>query len=129
MRYVAGLVLVWLALPSAAGARDIYVNNVAGDDRFDGTAAVTQGARIGPCRTVTHALELAGKGDRVILAVTGQPYRESITLQAGRHSGFGEHPFEIVGNGAILEGLASVPGGVIVSPDVRLGRGGSFQDR
>lgn len=111
MRSVAVLVLVGLLLPGAAAARDIYVNNLAGDDRFDGTAAATQGARIGPCRTVTHALELAGKGDRVILAVTRQPYRESITLQAGRHSGLGEHPFEIVGNGAILEGLAPVPEG------------------
>jgi hypothetical protein len=47
----------------------------------------------------------------VILAATGQPYRESITLQAGRHSGLGEHPFEIVGNGAVLDGLAPVPEG------------------
>ena len=112
MRYAAVFMLVWLALSGGAGARDIHVNNVAGDDRFDGTAAVTQGARIGPCRTVTHALELAGKGDRVILAATGQPYRESITLQAGRHSGLGEHPFEIVGNGAVLDGLAPMPDGV-----------------
>ena len=109
MRYVAVFVLVWLALPSGAGARDIYVNNVAGDDRFDGTAPVTQGARMGPCRTLAHALELAAKGDRVVLAATGQPYRESITLQAGRHSGLGERPFEIVGSGAVLDGLAPVP--------------------
>jgi len=111
MRYMAVFVLVWLALPSGAGARDIYVDNVAGDDRFDGTAPVSQGARIGPCRTLTHALELASNGDRVVLAATGQPYRESITLQAGRHSGLGEHPFEIVGNGAVLDGLAPVPEG------------------
>lgn len=112
MRYMAVFVLVWLALPGAAGARDIYVNNVAGDDRFDGTAPVSQGARLGPCRTLRHALDLADRGDRVVLAATSQPYRESVTLQAGRHSGFGEHPFEIVGNGAVLEGLAPVPDGV-----------------
>ena len=88
------------------------MNNVAGDDRFDGTAPVTQGARIGPCRTLAHALKLADKGDRVILAATGQPYRESVTLQAGRHSGLGEHPFEIVGSGVVLDGLAPVPDGV-----------------
>ena len=111
MRYVGFMMLVWLALPIRGGARDIYVNNVAGDDRFDGSAAVTQGARIGPCRTLTHALKLADKSDRVILAATGQPYRESVTLQAGRHSGVGEHPFEIIGSGAVLDGLAPVPQG------------------
>ncbi len=112
MRYVAVLVLAWLTLPSAAPARDIYVNNIAGDDRFDGTAPVSQGARMGPFRTLTRALKLADKGDRVILAATAHPYRESVTLQAGRHSGSAEHPFEIVGNGAVLDGLADVPDSV-----------------
>jgi hypothetical protein len=87
----------------------VYVNNVAGDDRFNGAAPVTQGARMGPCRTIAHALELATKGDRVVLAATGEPYRESITLQAGRHSGLGDRPFELVGGGAILHGAAPVP--------------------
>ncbi len=112
MRHLAVLVLAWWTLPSAAPARDIYVNNVAGDDRFDGTAPVTQGARMGPCRTLAHALKLADKGDRVILAATSRPYRESVTLQAGRHSGTAEHPFEIVGSGAVLDGSADVPEGI-----------------
>lgn len=111
MRYVAVSVLAWLTLVNGAGARDIFVNNVAGDDRFDGTAPVTQVARIGPCRTLAHALKLADKSDRLILAATGRPYRESVTLQAGRHSGSAEHPFEIVGSGAVLDGLADVPKG------------------
>lgn len=109
MRYVGATVLVWIALSAEASARDIFVDNVAGDDRFSGAAPFTQGARIGPCRTIAQALELAAKGDRVVLAATGQPYRESITLQAGRHSGFGERPFEIVGGGATLLGAAPVP--------------------
>jgi hypothetical protein len=109
MRHVGATILVWLAVSASASARDIYVNNVAGDDRFSGVAAATQGARIGPCRTIVHALELAAKGDRIILAATGEPYRESITLQAGRHSGFGDRPFEIVGGGATLLGTAPVP--------------------
>ena len=37
-------------------ARDIYVNNVMGDDRFDGSSAVPSGDRIGPYRTLTRAL-------------------------------------------------------------------------
>ena len=42
MRHVAVFVFAWLTLPSGAAALDIYVNNVAGDDRFDGTAPVSQ---------------------------------------------------------------------------------------
>ncbi len=109
MRYVGATVLVWFAISAGASARDIFVNNVAGDDRFTGAAASTQGARIGPCKTIARALELAAKGDRIVLAATGEPYRESITLQAGRHSGSGDRPFEIVGGGATLLGAAPVP--------------------
>lgn len=111
MRYVGAFVLVWIALSTGARARDIYVDNVAGDDRFSGAAPATQGARIGPCRTIAHALELATQGDRIVLAATGVPYRESITLQAGRHSGFRDRPFEILGGGATLHGTAAVPRG------------------
>ena len=109
MRYVGATVLIWISLSAGASARDIFVNNVAGDDRFTGAAPATQGARIGPCRTIARALELAAKGDRIVLAASGEPYRESITLQAGRHSGFGDRPFEIVGGGATLLGTAPVP--------------------
>jgi hypothetical protein len=112
MRYVGGFILVWIALSTSAGARDIYVDNVGGDDRFTGAAPATRGARIGPCRTIAHALELATKNDRIVLAATGVPYRESITLQAGRHSGFPNRPFEILGGGATLHGAAPVPRGV-----------------
>lgn len=109
MRYVGATVLVWFALLAGASARDIFVNNVAGDDRFTGAASSTQGAKIGPCKTIACALKLAAKGDRIVLAATGEPYRESITLQAGRHSGFGDRPFEIVGGGATLLGTSPVP--------------------
>jgi len=101
--------LLVIALSAVASARDIYVNNLAGDDRFDGTEPATQSARIGPCRTIRRALELAAKGDHIVLAASGEPYRESVTLQAGRHSGFGDRPFEIVGSGATLLGTAKVP--------------------
>ena len=40
---------------------------------------------------------------------TGEPYRESVTLQAGRHTGIATRPFTIVGNGATLDGSAPVP--------------------
>ncbi len=93
----------------AGKARDLYVDNVAGDDRFDAAAAVSSGSESGPCRTIAKALRVANKGDRIVLTATGQPYRECITLQAGRHSGLADRPFEIAGNGAVLEGAAPVP--------------------
>ncbi len=93
----------------ACEAREIHVNNKVGDDRFDGSAAVIVGDETGPFRTLTRALDTARKGDRIILVNTGEPYRESVTLQGGRHSGYPDAPFEIVGNGAVLEGVQPVP--------------------
>lgn len=106
---IAGVVLaIWLAAAASSSARDIYVDNVAGNDLFNGAAAQASG-NTGPCRTIARALRSANKGDRIILANTGEPYRESITLQAGVHSGSIDQPFQIVGNGAILEGAAPMP--------------------
>jgi hypothetical protein len=103
------IVMVWLGLAASSSARDIFVDNVAGDDRFDGALASTGSGGSGPIRTIACALRKAQKADRIIIAATDQPYRESLTLQAGRHSGITGHPFEIVGNGAILEGAGPVP--------------------
>lgn len=93
-------------------ARDIYVNNQTGDDTRDGASVAIAGQAGGPCRSIRRALQLAQNGDRIILAGTDEPYRESVTLQAGRHSGVENRPFEIVGNGAILDGSQPVPKGV-----------------
>ena len=97
-----------MATASLAVARDIFVDNVAGDDRRQGESASISGGTGGPCRTIGKALRLAQRGDRIIVADSGQPYRESITLQAGRHSGIAARPFTIVGNGAMLDGSAPV---------------------
>jgi hypothetical protein len=102
------VVLCWLAA-AVCGARDIYVDNRFGDDRFDGTEAKTQGGGIGPFRTIARALRAVSQGDRIVLANTGQPYRESITLQGAAHSGVSYQDFELQGNGAILEGSAAIP--------------------
>lgn len=98
-----------LGLTLAASAKDIFVDNVRGDDRFVGAEAARRGAEAGPCRTIARALDQAATGDRIILAATGVPYRESITLQAGRHSGTTDEPFQIIGSGATLYGAARVP--------------------
>jgi hypothetical protein len=106
------LIFSMTAVVACAGsvqARDIFVNNESGDNRRDGSSAVMVGLAGGPCRSIGRALQLAKTGDRIIVAATGKPYRESITLQAGRHSGVERRPFEIIGNGAVLDGSQPVP--------------------
>lgn len=97
-----------LLLAAIAGARDIYVDNVAGDDRHEGRDP-SPNASGGPCRTIGRALVLAQSRDRVVLNDTGQPYRECITLHGPRHSGSAETPFVLLGNGAVLDGSRPVP--------------------
>jgi hypothetical protein len=90
-------------------ARDIFVDNVAGDDLLDGTLPTNTSPGIGPLHTITRALRAAGPGDRISLANTGEPYRESVSLVGSRHSGSAVGPFTIEGNGAVMDGTAAVP--------------------
>ncbi|MBX7166097.1 MAG: right-handed parallel beta-helix repeat-containing protein [Pirellulales bacterium] len=103
---VFALVLVGVG---PAAARDYYVNNVAGDDGFDGSAERASGGGTGPVRSINRALALAYKGDRVRLTATGQPYRESLALVGHKHSGNGFTPFVLDGRGAVLDGSVEVP--------------------
>jgi len=98
---------ILLACTSAA-ARDIFVDNVLGDDRRAGTMAVVVGEDVGPCRSISKALRIALPGDRIVVTNTGQPYRESITLQGPNHSGDDRFALAIVGNGATLDGTYSL---------------------
>jgi hypothetical protein len=100
--------LLPLLLASVASARDIYVDNVNGDDRRGGTLPVSQGESGGPCRSIAKALRIAQPSDRIIIANTGEPYRECISVQGGRHSGSDIYPFQIIGNGATLDGRISL---------------------
>ena len=100
---------LFLASPAVWGI-EWYVNNRTGDDSRDGRSEAISGAS-GPFRSIGRALRAAGAGDRVILAKTAEPYRESITLQGGDHSGIPLAPFMIVGNGAVLDGRREVPAG------------------
>ena len=90
-------------------AENHYVNNETGDDRRDGRTAELSGLASGPYRTITKALQVANRGDHIILAKTKRPYQESITLQASRHSGMLTRPFVLEGNGAILDGSQPIP--------------------
>jgi hypothetical protein len=82
---------------------------VAGDDTYSGRNWDGGPERSGPVETIAKALRLAQFGDRIVLANTGQPYRESISLVGSRHSGSAPQPLVIAGNGAILDGSAPVP--------------------
>lgn len=98
-----------LLFAGSAAAKDIFVDNVAGDDRRDGLSPQAMGTAGGPCRTIGRALQIAGSGDRVHLKANGVAYHENITLQAAVHSGTDKQPFELIGNGAILDGRRPVP--------------------
>lgn len=100
--------LAVLLSATAATARDVFVDNAAGDDLYDGTLQYSSGGG-GPVRSLRKALLVARPGDRVVLANTGLPYRESISLSSARHCGSKRRPFVIEGQGAILDGSIVVP--------------------
>jgi hypothetical protein len=91
-----------------ASARDIYVDNIAGNNRYLGMRQQSLNDETGPVKTIARALQIAIPSDRVVLVNTGQPYRESLTLFGSRHSGTLNRPFTIQGNGAILEGADEI---------------------
>jgi hypothetical protein len=101
--------LIVLLLRSPAMGREVFVNNVAGDDRFAGQQARDPGGQGGPVRTLAKALRMAGPGDTIVLAKTDTPYRESISLVGSRHSGTSQQPFTIQGGGAVLDGSIPLP--------------------
>jgi hypothetical protein len=93
-----------------AAARDIFVDNVGGDDKNTGLHAQNQGDTPSPVRTIAKALRLARAGDRIVLAVSAQPYRECVALVGTRHSGAARlTPFILEGNGATLDGSTPIP--------------------
>jgi len=97
------------ATATTALSRDIFVDNVGGDDRNNGETLRAEGKSNGPCKTITKALRLVNSGDRiVIIAHPGEPYRESIAVQSGFSSGRKGAPAYIIGNGAVLDGTISL---------------------
>jgi hypothetical protein len=105
-----GLFLV-LLLAGPAAPRDIYVDNKGGDDQSTGSQPRSRPDGSGPVRTLAKACRLAGAGDQILLADTGQPYRESVSLVGNRLSGTAVEPFVLQGNGAVLDGSLPVPPG------------------
>lgn len=99
---------VTLTFTASAAARDIYVSNTTGDDRYDGLSETFLGGRTGPVRTINKALRIVDKGDRIVLAKTDIPYYESLSLSAANHCGLESSPLVIFGNNAILDGTVEI---------------------
>ena len=86
-------------------AKDIYVNNLTGQNTNSGDEPFNLIHRSGPVRTISFALRMAEQGDRIVLANNpGHPYQETISLFGVQHSGDFEGPFTIEGCGAVLDG-------------------------
>jgi hypothetical protein len=99
-----------LACVTAGAARDVFVNNLIGNDANTGTRAEVHPSG-GPVRTLDRALGLVDRGGRVVLAKTDQPYREMIRLCDVRQRGYPDQPLVIQGNGATLDGtVVATPG-------------------
>jgi hypothetical protein len=109
MRVRALGVCLAIALAQPALARDIYVHNLAGDDRSTGEQTDNSAGSAGPVQTIGRATHLAGPGDRIVLAATNKPYHESVSLVGQRMSGSPVAPLSIIGNGAVLDGSAPIP--------------------
>lgn len=109
MRIVTLVAIIAISLLGTASGRDLFVSNTGGDDSFNGLTAQATGDYNGPTQSINRALHLARKGDRIVIANTGVPYRESIALVGNKHAGDGFRPFIIEGNGAVLDGSIETP--------------------
>ena len=109
MPHLVCLAVLWILAATPLWAKDIFVNNVAGDDLNAGTMETSETPYAGPVRTIAKALRMVDKGDRILLAKTETPYHESLSLSTGRQWGTITRPLTIVVNGAILDGSAEVP--------------------
>ena len=104
------LALVFLIATSAAcHARELYVSNIHGSDRYSGRQLTTDSDGGGPFATIAAAVRAARPGDEIEIDNTGTPYSECVTLTATRGSGLPDFPIVIDGNGAILDGSRPVP--------------------
>lgn len=101
--------LIVVSAAARIDASDIYVDNLLGSDAFDGIARTPESDTTGPTRSISRALQLANRGDRILIRNTGVPYYESLSIVGSRLSGVATSQFSIVSNGAIVDGSRAVP--------------------
>ena len=110
MRRILAIACVLTSLQcQALLANDIFVDNVLGDDAYDGLLNQVIDAHSGPVRTLRRAMQVANNGDQIVLTRPGAVYYDSLSLTGTRHSGSPNFPFTLNGNGATLSGLRTVP--------------------
>lgn len=103
------LSILFLGSTSVLQASIWHVNNQIGQDTNDGQTKDAGPQGVGPFRTIQHALNVATTADTIVIANTGLPYKECLSLGGPDNSGFPGAPFRIVGNGAILSGTILTP--------------------
>lgn len=104
------LILLLLATGTSQCAASIwYVNNQVGQDTNKGLTQNVGPEGVGPFRTIQHALNRASTADTIVIANTGIPYNEFLSLAGPQNSGLAGLPFRIIGNGAILSGIVTTP--------------------
>lgn len=109
MRFILAACVIVCLQGEFVFARDIFVDNLVGDDMFEGRNNVVSDSRTGPVRSLRRAMHLARFGDQIILTRPGAVYYDSLSLTGTRHSGTAQYPFTLIGNGAILSGMRAVP--------------------
>jgi hypothetical protein len=91
-----------------ASARDIYVDNTSGDDRYRGQSLQVSSGQ-GPLRSLQKAVRIAKPGDRIIVNPTNVPFREEVVINGvDRENPTADYPVVIEGNGATLDGLVPI---------------------
>lgn len=93
-------IFVLLSLVDQLMATTIYVNNLKGNNSFDGKTIEK------PLKTIAVAVRLAIAGDTIQLINSGIPYKESLVLHDVH--GHADAPIVIEGNNSIISGTENV---------------------
>jgi len=97
----SGLLFALVILERPVMATELEVDNLRGSD----LQANTGGQRLqAPYRTLQRAIDHAIVGDTIKLRVTGEPYRECVSINTRNDFGARDFPLIIDGNGATLDG-------------------------
>jgi hypothetical protein len=101
------LLFAVLIMSAMTFAQTLYVDNVRGNDRNDGSKEK-------PLASIWRALELVKKSGCIEVVNTGKPYQTPYYGHTGRQmnvkvGGTAEKPLEIRGNGSVISGLSVIP--------------------
>lgn len=82
---------------------ELYVNNVSGNDSYDGLSQLALPDNRGPLKTINAAIKNAGPGDTIQITPTGTLYRQTASFY-GHKGGEPGKPITLDGNGVTLSG-------------------------